>query len=217
MWRSGAAQKRQLGLGHLRRSRIDLFLKFDFHVGLLEDQRRRDRGSHTGPPAHACDGIRSGEIFGIPRPRPRSGSRIIVAASLRDETPSLLKAEERWLLTVLSARNSSRRSGRWSTGDDKRQNLPLTGSQGLRPDLPALSAGNRDLTRANHSDDRRQRILGLFLQHNPVDPKLESTPHLGPAGTSTEEHRRDVLEPRADQAHGGYSRAVWPVRGDHHA
>ena len=141
-----------------------------------------------------------------------------MAASLRDETPSLLKAEERWLLTVLSARNSLLGDlGVREPGDDERQNLPLTGRQRLRPDLPALSAGNRDLTRADHSDDRRERILGLLLQHDPVDPELECTPHLGPAGPSTDEHRRDVLEPRADQAHDAHGRAVWPVRGDHHA
>ena len=43
----------------------------------------------------------------MPSPRPRSGSRIRATASLRDETPSLPKAEDRWLFTVLSARNSS--------------------------------------------------------------------------------------------------------------
>jgi hypothetical protein len=42
----------------------------------------------------------------IPMPNPRSGSRIRLTASLRERTPSLPKAEERWLLTVLSARNS---------------------------------------------------------------------------------------------------------------
>ena len=42
----------------------------------------------------------------MPIPRPRSGSRMRFTASLRERTPSLPNAEERWLLTVLSARNS---------------------------------------------------------------------------------------------------------------
>src|SRR6478672_4234031 len=37
---------------------------------------------------------------------PATGSRIIVAASLRERTPSLVYADDRWLFTVLSARNS---------------------------------------------------------------------------------------------------------------
>ncbi len=39
-------------------------------------------------------------------PNPRSESRIKLTASLRERTPSFPKAEERWLLTVLSDRNS---------------------------------------------------------------------------------------------------------------
>jgi hypothetical protein len=42
----------------------------------------------------------------MPMPKPRSGSRMRFTASLRERTPSLPNAEERWLLTVLSARNS---------------------------------------------------------------------------------------------------------------
>ena len=37
---------------------------------------------------------------------PRSGSRIRLTTSLRERTPSFPNAEDRWLLTVLSARNS---------------------------------------------------------------------------------------------------------------
>lgn len=40
----------------------------------------------------------------IPMPRPWDGSRIRLTASFRERTPSLLKADERWLLTVLSAK-----------------------------------------------------------------------------------------------------------------
>jgi hypothetical protein len=44
-------------------------------------------------------------IVRMPRPADL-GSRMTVVASLREETPSFEKAEERWLLTVLSARKS---------------------------------------------------------------------------------------------------------------
>src|SRR4051794_15879183 len=54
-------------------------------------------------PAHAPTSAgRSAEICRTPRPSPVAGSRISDVAADRERTPSLVKADDRWFLTVLS-------------------------------------------------------------------------------------------------------------------
>ena len=138
--------------------------------------------------------------------RPSAGSSSSATASLRERTPSFAKADTRWLLTVLSARNS--RLGDLAVGQpchEQAQDLLLAMREGRLGEHPAGLARGAYEPGEDRVHGCCERPVRRAARHEGVRACIERQPGVVRAGVLVARDDDDASGGRqiAHAAHGG--------------